>query len=391
MEKHKVGILTMYYNNFNFGGQLQAFALQYAIERIGFDAEQICFDFKKSKSCSLNDEKKLTLNKCKKILRFKFVIKKILKIKVKIDKRKITRVNNFIKFQNSILHSEDVYDIGNISKSLNIYDNFVCGSDQIWNDWGLGKDVLRVYTLDFVPSNINKFSYAASSGSRNALIENKAVLSDGIKKLNSISVRESHLKEIVEEISGENVTVVLDPVFLLSSEEWNKVTSYAMRKTEKKYAVCYFLGTSRKNRKMAEKLAHQMGLRTVFFPYIEKECVEDAFCGDIRDYDSGPAEFVQIIKNADYIFTDSFHATVFAVIFKKDFYVFQRETRISGSQINDRLYDFLEQVGLLDRLLKNEIRNCNRITETDYLKTENIIKKRKEISLSYLKEALSQE
>jgi hypothetical protein len=399
--KLKVGVLTLYYRNYNFGGLLQAYALQSVLEQMGTDCEQICYDIRHVK---IKNESKFI--KLKKYLSgdFKIVdifgiiigkIEKKILLKVKtpqLNEKLLERLNNFKNFEMNIPHSARIYQYENISESVKDYDAFVCGGDQIWNYWIEGyKDVTsKVYSLEFVPDNIKKISYAASTRGTNLSSEYIEKLKPGLCRLDYLSIREKSAVPLVGDISGKKVVAVLDPVLLLSAEQWGKLYCN-IEIPVKPYVVCYFLGKSKTKRHYAAEFAHMNNCMVLTFPYIlgNEYYSEDSKFGDIQDFTSGPAEFVKLVKNAEFVITDSYHAVLFSVIFHKTFYVFEREAADKNTSTDLRMLDFLEEFGLQSRLVSPEsLLNKKEIEPIDYAYADLELERRKRESLDYLKTAL---
>ena len=127
---------------------------------------------------------------------------------------------------------------------------------------------------------------------------------------------------------------MVDPTLLLTDEEWDEVVSGKL--VDDNYLFCYFLGNDIRLRKLAKKYAKVNKLKIVSIPFANEifNNVDFNFA-DIRFYDAGPSEFLSLIKYADCIFTVSFHATVFLLIYKREFFVFNRIEHIGMSS---RLY-----------------------------------------------------
>jgi hypothetical protein len=395
MVENNVGIITLYYRNYNFGGMLQAYALQSVVEKMGVKCEQICFERIEAKSSETKYEKYKRVI----IKRFSNGFFEGIKYIGKCVENKVmnpivslainNRLSSFAKFGDMIPHSPDVYQYDNIDECLPLYDTFICGSDQIWNCWGIKGDA-KCFSLGFVPADKVKISYAASTGGQNLPKAYIDKLRPGIQKLNFISIREKSSVQLIEDISGKNVKNVLDPVMLLDAADWDRVEG-ACTIPSKSYAVCYMLGTDKKQRKSAIKFVHKNKSKVLSFPYINGNCFirEDMFFGDIRDFSAGPAEFVKLIKNAEFIITDSFHACVFSMIYHKPFYIFERGDMVASETMNTRIYDFLEEFGLQSRLVTPEsLLNRKEIEPIDYAYADLVLKRRKRESLEFLKNAL---
>lgn len=385
-KKRRIAILTMFYNNFNYGGQLQAWALQSFLENMGFEAEQIKFVYiypdvqRKGKlSLSVNEVKEKIVNK---------LFQKIYSYKLQ------NRKDSFLEFMKEISSSKIVYDEETIIDIVSNYDIFICGGDQIWNDWEVyGNKTLQRFTLDFVPRNKLKLSYAASLGRDSVSEEFLDKLKPGIQTLNAIFVREESSIDILRRITDKRIEVVVDPVILIDVNTWEKkIAEKAIRK--KKYIFCYFLGSHRMLKKEIYLYARKKRLEIVNLPFATGKFVsEDVFWGNEKDFSSGPLEFVALIKNADYIFTDSYHAVVFSVLFGKLFWVFDRGEAVKGSNMNSRIVDFLRRYSLENRYVPDGVSldNVNTESKTDYNRIVKKIQKDRENSIILLKEILDNE
>lgn len=386
--KKKVGILTYYYNNINFGGQLQAYALQHVLENLNCYAEQICYS-------SDNNTQFYELNIMQKIIHFLTNPIEVFQnrlIKPEIMKKMEMRKQKFVEFQNQIPHSTEVYKDDTISGVSSRYDVFICGSDQIWKDWGMNcEQEKRNYVLGFLNGNEKCFSYAASLGS-NFIDKNQSrILSEELPKLQAISVREKEAVPLIQPFTEKQIEVVLDPVLLLSSEEWEACSN--AHEITGEYIFCYFIGEKKEHRRMAKRISRKMNCKLVTIPHVVygRFNPNDYRFGDYQDYSSGPAEFIRLIRDAKMVLTDSFHAMVFSTIFHKPFYVFYRENQNINGTMNGRITDFLEEFSLSDRL-KNEEEMSEEPEKKyrciDYSVFDRKIEKRRQESIEFLKKNL---
>lgn len=372
MGKKKIGILTLYYNNFNMGGLLQAYALQKTLVKLGYDAEQISFDYFRQGQTQKTKHHEISL--LRRIVR---------KIKWLRDHWRFhIRENMFFGFMTNIPHSEKLYCLDN--KIHNEYDIILTGSDQVWADW-LSESALKCYLLENVDDDIRKYSYAASIGTDRINHSLDNIYVKGWKKFQHISVREESARREIKKLLPEaDVRVDLDPTLLLTPDEWMSVARE--KYINQKYIFCYFLGKDQSYREAAKQLAAKMGLPIVTMPYIKenrKEKYNDNF-GKYNDYSSGPAEFVGIIKNAELVITDSFHAVAFSTQFHTKFYVLARIIEGSGST-NSRITDFLKQFGLEAQFI--DVSSLNQIDiekRVDFSVFDNKISGLREQSLAYL-------
>ena len=178
----------------------------------------------------------------------------------------------------------------------------------------------------------------------------KKIMREGLSKLDAISVRERRSVPVLKQITDREISVVADPVLLLTKMEWIQFAN--TKNINGKYILCYLLGDSIMQRIAVKKLARKLQLPIVTFPHILGNVVRkcDLFFGDIRNYE-GPREFLGLIENAEIIITDSFHACVFSMIFQRPFAVFERDKADTTGNMNSRIYDFLEEYHLERQLV----------------------------------------
>ena len=380
---NKTGILTLYYNNMNYGGLLQAFALPFVIQKhIGIPAEQIRYS-------QQNTDTDLCTSKSKKSL-------SIYQLGINFfsaltsNKRSI-RKESFLEFMNDIPHSRNIYSHETIQQCNSNYEIFICGGDQIWNGEMVGEH-LDVYTLQFVNQGLKKIAYSPSVAISHMSKQVEDCLGKGLLGIDRISVREKRSLDILKRLSDKKIEVVVDPVLLLTKSEW--LEQSRPTKINGKYILCYLLGDSITQRKAVEIISKRLKLRIVTFPHILVNNVRkcDLFFGDIKDYTSGPRQFLDLINNAEFVITDSFHACVFSMIFETPFIVFERNKPSEKGNMNSRIYDFLEEYHLENQLVNVEkAMNLSRIPEVDYSFAHEHWFHRRNDSIEYLTRALFDE
>ena len=379
----KTGILTLYYNNMNYGGLLQAFALPFVIQKhIGIPAEQIRYS-------QQNTDTDLCTSKSKKSL-------SIYQLGINFfsaltsNKRSI-RKESFLEFMNDIPHSRNIYSHETIQQCNSNYEIFICGGDQIWNGEMVGEH-LDVYTLQFVNQGLKKIAYSPSVAISHMSKQVEDCLGKGLLGIDRISVREKRSLDILKRLTDKKIEVVVDPVLLLTKSEW--LEQSRPTKINGKYILCYLLGDSITQRKAVEIISKRLKLRIVTFPHILVNNVRkcDLFFGDIKDYTSGPRQFLDLINNAEFVITDSFHACVFSMIFETPFIVFERNKPSEKGNMNSRIYDFLEEYHLENQLVNVEkAMNLSRIPEVDYSFAHEHWFHRRNDSIEYLTRALFDE
>lgn len=220
-------------------------------------------------------------------------------------------------------------------------DIFIAGSDQIWNTlYNNGRD--PAFYLDFAPARAKKISYAASFSIDTVLPEYKFFVQTMIKKFDHISVRESKGIEILDSLGIKKGKHVMDPVFLLEREIWHEM---ANKKVRGNYILVYDF----ENNPIIERFVKQMAKKDGLKIYAVNNYKKTPYANN--DYhNSGPELFLSLIKNAKYIASNSFHGTAFALIFEKEFFVFDRMKQ----NVNSRMRDLLHACELNDRLLQSE-------------------------------------
>lgn len=384
-ENMRIGILTEYYESSNYGGNLQAYALTRYINDHYGKTEQIQY---KRNIPPQNGGKQLLNKSFQEILIKIFVKSRDLIIgriiKNKIQARIKLRNESIKNFNFSIPHSKVVYSDDTINRSIEDYDCFVVGSDQVWRTF-----YNRAYFLGFVPENKLKISYAASI-SRNTLTDNEqAILRETLPGFTGISVREKEAVELVKNATGISSEWVLDPVFLLGENHWNEICDN--RQVSEPYVFCYFLGDSTEHRHLVKKFARLKHCKIVTLPYMlgqYRYC--DLGFGDDQRYSCSPNEFLSLIRYAEYIITDSFHAVVFSHIFKKQFFVFERN---AGHSMSSRLRSILEIIEAEDRFCKNNKKDLSidhlvGMDEITYDKELPLLAAMKEKSIKFLEKYL---
>lgn len=352
----KIGIITMYYKSKNYGGVLQAYALAEYLKDKGFDIEQICY--------KETAENTLQSTKISFRARFSGFAQKILMLS--INKGIEERNKKFDAFTENIPHSNDVYTDDNISNANKIYDTFITGSDQVWNPIYYNP----TYFLDFAKSDKKCLSYAASIANGKLSDEQREIFKKHFEKYTAISLRENDA-EVIQELTNIPVKWVLDPTMLLTKEEWDKVCAPKM--INEKYLFCYFLGRNEEERQIATEFAKKNHLKLVTIPhlmgYFERS---DKGFGDEQILSASPADFVSLIKNAEFVFTDSFHATSFSNIYEKEYFVFQR-AGFKGMSL--RIYSvcslFGTQSRFLDTVEKQNVQYIEKIIQEEIGKEKN--------------------
>ena len=213
---------------------------------------------------------------------------------------------------------------------------YFAGSDQIWNPlFPNGKD--PAFYLDFVQNGV-RASYAASFAVHDFPQDIRSITTQYLSRLDYISVRERSGLTILRNLGIYNATSVLDPVFLINRKHWETLAE--KRKEGKPYLLVYDFDNSPVVHSLSKRIAEERGLKiySIFnLPYAEC-CFED----------SGPVDFLRLIRDASFVLSNSFHATAFSVIFHREFATVERTEKI-----NTRMRDFTAMLGLADRIVSD--------------------------------------
>ena len=379
-----VAILTKYYKNYNYGGMLQGYALYSIIKSLGYSVDIISYDVGKNANSVypsiIQQIKQYGVGAAipkvaeKIIAKGKYFIKDILEERVKL----------FDEFEENIEADTNLYDDDSINKLKREYKVFVSGSDQIWNP----NAVRNLYLQTFVSESYRKISYAASIGRDDFSDYEASVMIPAISGFGTISVREKTAKKLLEKYLSQPVSTVLDPTFLLSIEDWNKVSTE--RLVNGKYALVYFFSDSLEVRKRAQKFCKDRGLELIFIPYAKQVYnLFDSKGPGKRVNEVGPREFISFIKNAEFVFTDSFHGAVFSLIHQVPFAVFERN-KSGHVSMNSRLYDLLDLFQERDRLVSvDDFERVAKLASINADRIKKILSMNRTTSLQFLNDSIN--
>ena len=330
----KIGLVTLHEHN--YGSALQCYASRAYLKGKGFDSDVICevgeYSLLKRYSNRILELGLFCLSHVSDV-------KDIIKV-FKSQRRGSLR--NSVKTENSISRFNHLYlsckyytrnKLDEIAKS-NEYQFFLSGSDQIWN--GRQIDNYYLHFLRFAPRE-KRVAWAPSFGGSTIARYNKKRYSRNITEYNTLSVREKSGIDIIKQLTGrEDVTFLSDPVMLLDAERWRNCYSNneTVDRPEGKYFLAFFLDKASEQaigaiKKLKEENA--LPVYTVGYPH-------DEFLS--QHIDGSPWDFLAMIDGAEYVLTDSFHATVFSIIFHKKFYTFERQY-VHGHSQSTRITELL--------------------------------------------------
>ena len=380
-----IGLCIKYYHE-NYGGMLQAYATTKLIEKYGFKYEIIRYEKSKDILFYIKSIPRLfnnvLLNDKYEAFQKKLSYKKHPSFK-KDDKKRMDAFDKFRKEKFSDKLSMIYHGYDNLCESSKRYEAVITGSDQLWSPAGLPTNF---YNLKFVADDVKKISYASSFGVKEIPWYQKRRTADYLNRIDYISVRENAGQKIIKELTNRDVPVVLDPVFMFNEKEWKKLIPLE-KKMNEKYIFAYFLGANIDHRKAVEELSKKTGYKIVTLKHLDQYVPYDENFGDYTPYDVSPADFLNYIRNAEYVCTDSFHGSVFSIIHKKQFVVFNRYNDKSKHSKNSRIDSLCDNLGINNCRYTGNIEDVlnNKI---DFSQVDKKYKELRRKSEEYLKKAL---
>lgn len=356
----KKGYIFSWYNSGrNYGQTLQAYALQKIVNDMGHSVAHVCFDTNRSISNSIirkiKDYKNLNMQQRETQKKFDLFIQNNMKttecLKNDVD------VKKFIKKQQP--------------------DFLICGSDQVWNPFNVHP---FYYLAEIGESNTKRIAYAVSTCDkrRKEKFLEFPQIKDWIRQIDALFVRESSGKEILEELYGVDSKVVLDPTLLMSGKKWIELLNLKEKKND--YILCYAFNLTKEQKEVINKRAEQFGCPVKYGNVLVGK--------DVKKESWSPIDFLEAILNAKEVYTDSFHGTVFSILFHKNFIVFDNGNDINSDPYYniDRMKTLLSLVNLNDRLVMNN--SCVNFKEIDYSKVDRVLEERRNECISLLKRSM---
>ena len=393
----KIALVTCYFQP-NYGSQLQAFATQEAFVKLGLEHETIMID-------GLLPE----INKAK----YKYFLSKILDVNTVKDKmatvRKLlakkrnpeyarnleVRYGMFRDFASNMFTLSRRYDSkAQLGERAHDYAAFVVGSDQLWLPSNIAADY---YTLNFVPDDVCKIALATSFGISVLPAKYGRKAGEFLSRIDYVSVRETSGQKLVKQWADRDVPVVCDPTIMFDAEEWKKAIGAdgdgKRFGNGEKYLFVYFLGNNPWEREIVKRVRKETGLKIVQIAHSDEYVKSDEGFADFTPYNVGPREFVELIRDAEYVFTDSFHCSVFSMLNSKRFFTFPRYSNDGPASTNGRLYSLLSLVKQEKRMVrKSDVFNvADRLKEeVDYKVVHSELDKLRQFTWNWLEKALKE-
>lgn len=348
----EVGIVTLW--SHNYGSVLQCYALKKALRNIGYRGRVYYQEEKgfsrlilRGKTCV-----KLAFNTIlyPSYLKAFFEMRKSSKnSKIGLLEESRRKLEHFVKIR--IQPKGCAYkELKRISRNINT-EGFIAGSDQIWNG---SIPYYPTAFLKFAPKE-KRIAYAPSFGTAEIAIYNQRKFSNALRQFKHLSAREIEGCKIIEDLTGRKVERLPDPTILLTNEEWNTFAGKCLR--DKGYVFIHFLDTPAKT---------AITLLQDYLISNKKEAVVFGYSHDVLeelhpDFVAGtPEEYVSLIQNADAVWTDSFHTSLFSLRFNRQFYVFPRQYQHKHDQ-SSRIDTLLQCCDYGERLICSDVKGITEL------------------------------
>lgn len=370
----------------NYGSVLQSFASFKVLQSFDPSISIIKYEDKAKVKAKIE---LLIRKKLKYILNPVALKKKIINLAYQENYKKIddARKRTFDVFNNKNLNFTQTFiKTSDIVSSLEHGESIIIGSDQLWGP----EDIIRNYhTLNWLPDEFKKISYATSFGVTKLPDYLKKRTYSFLKKMDNISVRESTGIDIIKSLTGLDASLVCDPTLLLSANQWNKFIPEEKIISEP-YIFCYFIGENIKHREVVKEVQMHTNYKIAAILHVNQYIKSDENFADYDFSTAKPEDFVRLIRDAQYVICDSFHGVAFSIIFKKNFIVFDRYARNDSSSRNSRIDSICKKLKLESRHCI-EIKNANSILNdnVNYTEVDDLLEKWRQESFNYISNAIN--
>ncbi len=377
MENKRVAIVT-WIKYPNFGTFLQAYALQQVISDLGYNVHIL-------DDSEIMEESKENVKGLDIVFRFLFALKLRIAylLQYSKNKKKINLCRDGLKLYDSFLDTHLKVDRNTLPliDLDNRYDMFVCGSDQIW--FPSLNIFSPYYYLSFTSKK--KVAYAPSVGASHYPKDFIPKVKRSLERFDFLSVREERGAELLREFVEKPIETVVDPTLLLSPSSWEILMVPLDKRFSGGFIFCYFLTYNEKYIQFVLEYSRKVGLPLVTFA-VEGKSFD--WCRNVLP--GGPCEFLTIVKRASLIFTDSFHGTIFSILFGKKFYTFKRFSEREHNNQNSRIENLFNKLNLSAYFLgEADLDMINVLPEINYQEVRLLLEKERQHSLQYLKKSLS--
>ena len=366
----KTTIITIYDPKPNYGNRLQNYAVQFVLQKLGFQVETLAFE-------------KVGIDVKTKI---KYRIQKLFNFRLPGNRIYwecyLPKQIAFCGFNEEYIVTKRVSGLNEVKQLKS--DFFVLGSDQVWNpNWYNSCSYKKDMFLLTFASTEQKVCFSPSFGVAELPTEWKDWFKENLSTISNISVREEAGAKIIYKLTGKKVPVLIDPTLMLNKEEWKRIEKKPSTRVDltAPYILTYFLGDIPTQAEQdIERICEEKKLKVHHLMNYDDPAV----------YTSGPSEFIYLIDHASLILTDSFHACVFSFLFKKPFMAYARD-KVDGNMLS-RLETLFSKFDLGRKFVKDgNPHNMDEIFECNYSEGYSRLSLEREKVKNYLRQSLKLE
>lgn len=324
----KAGVIT-FHSAHNYGASLQTWALQEALKKLGVEPCVIHYHpdiidrlYRAPKQDTFAKKRR-------------YLMKKRYRNTVRQQWEKYEKYQNFL--QEHLQLVGDFTDYESLSSARLGLDAYITGSDQVWNSDHIG-GFDPAYFLNFAEPGKRRISYAASVGRDYIYAQYRKSIQESLKDFTAISIREESTRPAIEELAGQPVSVVADPTLLLQKEDYERLRKPVERRG--RYILVYMMEKNDALISFANRISITLGI-----PVIQRRR-QRIFKNELYNFASDtPDEFLSEVEGAEFVLTNSFHGTVFSIIYEKPF------ISMLHTSTGSRTSDLLKSLGLEDHIL----------------------------------------
>lgn len=374
----KIGIMTIN-SAYNYGCVLQAWALQKYLEKQGHKAAIINYRIPEID----NVYRLFTERQRYKAVLPNRIYNSLRHLKFNLTQSpRIKKAEKFERFINDVMNTTQVYTSFRELREAQAgreFEVLITGSDQVWNG-SITKGLKPAYFLDFDHSGKKKIAYAASIGKLELMKAERDFFQEYLKEYDQIAVREHSAMQLLQPLAKQKLTVVVDPTLLLEKDDFDAIKIPS--KYKQPYILVHVIGKDKNLQKIVLRMSELTGWSVVQNRMARKFPKELG-----RFADAGPEEFLGLVEGAAFVITNSFHATVFSLIYRRNFITIPHKT------YPERMANLLQMAGLEEHLI-SDVEKLPEDVHTfmpDYGIVWKKLKKEQEKSRQFLQRALSEE
>ncbi len=301
--------------------------------------------------------------------------------------REAVRMSKFKAFDERYIKTR--FNLPYLEETGDEYDFFVVGSDQVWNPFCEPYNMpLNIKFLDFVP-NEKKIAYAASIARHDLPDEIKDIFRDGVASFSHVSVREENAVRIIEELGLKPPLLVVDPIFLLTSDEWLKIArrpSWFNEKYERGYILTYFIH----HLPSPELMSWLAESKLPFINLLRVRSI-NFYTKNFNHYTTSPEEFLYLMAHASLVLASSFHGVAFPILFKRPFINCESDAT-STHYMAMRIPSLLKTFGLENRVVyTDDFHKIDSPFEVDFSQRDKVLPQERMKAFNFLANALGVE